>query len=186
MSEEMLGLSSMHPRVREKLPNQLRVLKRGAGLTPKVTSYSLGFLRFFGATTPSSAYKLLRTALESMNPSRLYVQALLNSYGGEGLADDLNTRRADFAEKHGLSESRVIDLEDFALDEMIQVLDALARGEEIKPSKLDEEPSFEASSVEEPAVKELLISLIEATREQTAVQRETNELLKRIAAAWTA
>ncbi|MEV6422612.1 hypothetical protein [Streptomyces sp. NPDC051662] len=174
MSEKLLGLAALSPAVREKVYLQLRVLKKGVGLTPELSgSHSLQYLSaFIGVTTPSSVYALLRAALSSMNPSHLYVQALLNAYGGEGLADDLKTRRMNFAETHGIKESRVVRLEDFALDEMVQILDAHAQGEEIKPFKAETlDASTEKSSVEEQTVKDLLIRLIEAVEEQTTVLR---------------
>ncbi|MFI5746552.1 hypothetical protein ACIBBE_11525 [Streptomyces sp. NPDC051644] len=174
MSEKVLGLAAMNPAVREKLFLQLRVLKKGVGLTPELSGgHSLPYLRdFVGVTTPSSVYTLIRAALSSMNPSHLYVQALLNAYGGEGLADDLKTRRVNFAQAHGIKESRVVRLEDFALDEMVQILDAHAQGKEIKPFNAETlDTSTEESSVEEQTVKDLLIRLIEAVEEQTMLLR---------------
>ncbi|MEU3251089.1 hypothetical protein [Streptomyces sp. NPDC006997] len=174
MSEKVLGLAAMVHDHREVFLRQLRFLKKGAGLTPESAGGgTLRFLRYFGVTTALEAYELLRASLNAMDASHLYVQALLNAYGGEGLAGDIKTRRKNFAEQHGLTEARVFHLEDLALDEMVEILDALAQGKEIKRRT----PEVTESSVEEPSIRALLVSLIEATQEQTAVLREISTKL---------
>ncbi|HSW91937.1 MAG TPA: hypothetical protein VLG09_04790 [Candidatus Saccharimonadales bacterium] len=174
MSEETLGLAAMAPSTREKLLKQLRVLKRGVGLTPELSGgYTLPYLEYFGVKTLSSAYKLLRTALMSMNQEHLYVQAFVNAYGGPGYANRLSDRRREFAEAHGITESRIIQLEELALHEFVEVLDKLGRGENVRPS----ESRPVEPSTGEPTMEEVLTRLAVAIEEQNTLLRAITTLI---------
>lgn len=175
MSETPRGLAAITPGHEERFYHQLRTLKKGVGLTPESASGGvLRFLQYFGATTGTAAYSLLRSALDSMDPAHLHVQALLNAYGSKGLPDNIKSRRSLFAEKHGETEARVLRMEDRALLEMVEILDAHAQGKEIVTPKIKT-----VDSAEEPSIKGLLLGLTKAIQEQTAVLRQISAKLDR-------
>lgn len=151
----------------ERFKRMLRDLKKGAGLTPeRAGGNTLRFMRNLGTPTANDSYKLLRATLDSMDRGHDYVQALLNAYGGEWLADDLNARRGAFAAEHGITMSRVKDLEEIGIQEFYHLLMRCAQ---------DTEPT--ASDTEDSSIKELLLGLTQAVKEQTAVLREISAKL---------
>lgn len=167
MSQETGGGLSADEKV-ERFKRMLRDLKKGAGLTPeRAGGNTLRFMRSLGAPTANASYRLLRSALDSMDENYDYVRALQNAYGGEGLADDLNARRGVFAAEHGITMSRVKDLEEVGIQEFYHLL--------VTPTQATEPTTSDADA----SIKELLLGLTEAVKEHTAVLREISAKLDR-------